>query len=127
MIYWYDQTRFIGRFQKLITCQIENKCYSDALKAFKRFKIHGLNSTNPKNITPHFHKILSQSKEIKRCSSELDEKKLGGIYSELTIITELCQLKCKIFEALNDDENYALWTHYTLSLWHEPRIGKSIS
>ena len=49
IIYWYDQSRFIGRFQKLITCQIENKCYSDALKAFKRFKIHGLNSTNPKN------------------------------------------------------------------------------
>ena len=27
-----------------------------------------------------------------------------------------------MFQQLNEDENYSLWTHYTLTFWHEPRV-----
>ena len=34
----------------------------------------------------------------------------------------LCGLKSQLFQQLNEDENYSLWTHYTLTFWHEPRV-----
>ena len=81
--YSYDQRDFVYRFKNLLASQMKNECYSDALKAFKRFKINGLNSMDPENIKPHFQKILSQSKEMQNVSNDSDKMKLNGIYCDL--------------------------------------------
>ena len=85
--YSYNQRDFVYRFKNLLCSQMKNECYSDALKAFKRFKIHGLNSMNPENIKPHFQKILSQSKEMRKVSDDTEKIKLDGIYSDLLDLT----------------------------------------
>ena len=62
--FWYDESRFVLCFKDLVQCQIENKCCLEALKSFKRFKIHSLNSKNPEDIKTQFMKIVAEYHEF---------------------------------------------------------------
>ena len=120
----YGESRFVICFKFLVRSQIENKCYMDALKSFKRFKIHSLNSKNPEDVKIHFIKIVSEYHEFVSIHTEgdlsnLENKKIQEKLNKLLRIADLCQMKCELFRSLNDIETYCLWTHYTIWFLYE--------
>ena len=128
--YWYGESRFVLCFKDLVKCQIENKCCMEALKSFKRFKIHSLNSKNPEDVKIHFMKIVAEYHELVSIHTEgdlsnLENKKIQEKIDKLLRIADLCQMKCELFRSLNDIETYCLWTHYTIWFLYES-YGESL-
>jgi hypothetical protein len=128
--FWYGESRFVLCFKDLVQCQIENKCCMEALKSFKRFKIHSLNSKNPEDVKIHFMKIVAEYHEFVSVHTEGDlsipeKRKIQEKIDNLLRIADLCQMKCELFRSLNEIETYCLWTHYTIWFLYES-YGESL-
>ena len=94
-----QQWDFLHDYYALITCQIYNNRFGDAMKTFKKIKYFKLDSTNPKDVL----------EKIK--ASNLFERFHEAVsHTILQMIMKLCTLKCQAFHGQADFENCHKWS-----------------
>ena len=94
-----QQWDFLDDYHAVISCQIFNNHFGDAMKTFKKIKYFKLDSTNPKDV---WEKIRA---------SNLFERFDEAVYHTiLQMIVKLCTLKCQAFHGQAEFENCHNWS-----------------
>ena len=80
-----DVNELLTGYSFYIKSQIENKCFSDALKTFDKLKIYSLNSKNPQDVQAVFK---DKFENLLHQLNQLADKEAGELSR-----TKLCPLK----------------------------------
>ena len=80
-----DVNELLTGYSFYIKSQIENKCFSDALKTFDKLRIYSLNSKNPQDVQAVFN---DKFENLLHQLNQLADEEAGELFR-----TKLCPLK----------------------------------
>ena len=116
-----------------IKCQIENKCFSDALKTFEKMKIYSLNSTNSQDVEAvlkeKLNEYMSQLNVLKqlnpREAGDFCRAQLPSLRKAEFRVAELCEQKSTVFAKLSNRSLSEDWMQVRFSLRFEFQLAHS--
>merc|ERR1719491_1708351 len=102
-----DIDELLTGYSFYIKSQIENKCFSDALKTFEKLKIYSLNSMNPQDVhtvfKDKFENLVQQLNQLgDKEAGELSRAKLCPLKDLGYRVGEMCEQKSIIFAKLGN-------------------------
>ena len=118
----------LSLYGRLIEAQVNDKCYEEAMKTFKKLKKFNLNSMNAQDVNVktaisdarrivNLIKTHGSSYLMEHADNFDEEKKAIKI---VTLLGNLCQWKSEIFQAFGNQTEHYNWLKVACSLYNFP-------
>jgi len=130
-----SSTIVLESYVSLIESQIQNKCFTKALKTCNRVTLFNLNSLDPKEVlnslevdgyNKHFplsnlsvHDKISMLRGKREVSKTEDIDDVRSFVKKVTAISTFCTLKCLIFQKFDDMKQCHNWSSLPLMIYND--------
>ena len=126
-------SELLSGYSFYIKCQIENKCFSEALKTFEKMKIYSLNSTKSQDVESVLKEkqndYMSQLNMLKQLNPEdagdFCRAQLPSLRKAEFRVAELCEQKSIVFAGLSNRSLSEDWMQVRCSLRFEFQLPLS--
>lgn len=110
MVFKKAPSELLSCYSFYIKCQIENKCFSEALKTFEKMKIYSLNSTKSQDVESVLKEKLNDYMSQLNVLKQLNPKEAGdfcraqlpSLRKAEFRVAELCEQKSIVFAELSN-------------------------
>ena len=117
-------SELLSGYSFYIKCQIENKCFSEALKTFQKMKIYSLNSTKSQDVESVLKDKLNDYMSQLNVLKQLNPKEAGdfcraqlpSLRKAEFRVAELCEQKSIVFAELSNKSLSEDWMQVRFSL-----------
>ena len=133
MVFKKAPSELLSCYSFYIKCQIENKCFSEALKTFEKMKIYSLNSTKSQDVESVLKDKLNDYMSQLNVLKQLNPKEAGdfcraqlpSLRKAEFRVAELCEQKSIVFAELSNRSLSEDWMQVRFSLRFEFQLAHS--
>ena len=133
MVFKKAPSELLSCYSFYIKCQIENKCFSEALKTFEKMKIYSLNSTKSQDVESVLKEKLNDYMSQLNVLKQLNPKEAGdfcraqlpSLRKAEFRVAELCEQKSIVFAELSNRSLSEDWMQVRFSLRFEFQLAHS--